>query len=358
MIQPLDKLFEMLNRLYFSRDQAFVFELFKSEINKVANTYFQPGQSYTDHDLFFQRFTVVWLDLLNRRRYPEAEYIWKFALGPAFQWENNNEPNKIHKGTPYYFWGVTAILNDKLEDGFLQMHQALEEDRKNIQPQAPQTPAYFFVTLDDSKIGQFFRPKVVEIGQYLFERMEEYRKTRNGTLDRSGFKAKFLECTDLSEEVFLLVYLLFKLKKLVETDIEQKRNVFSSLLHAKALFDICLVVEKVIEHKNPRSATKGAKLYFSDEIGFLSQKTSLMLVSHIGKLNNDFDGDFAGTLSDILDSKYAPTLSSIEEDLAIAYGIRNFGAHKLENQPVLCQRMVELSQRLLNALFFSIEKLY
>jgi len=351
----------MLNRLYLSGKQALLLNLLGNEIRKVANSYFQQGQPPAYYDQFFEKFTAVWLDLLNRRSYIEAQEIWRFALSLAFEWEdNNNQRHGIHKGTPYYFWGVTAILNDELEDGFLLMHQALEEDRRNIHPKTPQTPAYFFVTLDDTKVGQFFRPKVVEIGQYLLERIEEYRKTRNGTLDKSNFKAKFLECIDLSEEIFLFVYLLFKLKKLVETHIAWKQNVFSSLLHAKALFDTCLVIEKVIEQKNPESKVKGAKLRLSDEIKFLSTKkvASLTVGSRIGKLNADFDADFAGTLSNILDSKYTLTLSKIEEDLAIAYGIRNFAAHKVENQPVLYQRMGELSQRLLNALFFSIEKLY
>ncbi len=40
------------------------------------------------------------------------------------------------------------------------------------------------------------------------------------------------------------------------------------------------------------------------------------------------------------------------------YGFRNFGAHKVEDQPVVYQNFDEISRRILNALFFSIEKLY
>jgi hypothetical protein len=52
------------------------------------------------------------------------------------------------------------------------------------------------------------------------------------------------------------------------------------------------------------------------------------------------------------------TLQPIEEDLAITYGFRNFGAHKVEDQPVVYQNFDEISMRILNALFFSVEKLY
>jgi len=360
MSQALHDIFGMLNKFYFSGKQTLLFNLLYNEIQKTANSYLQPGQSHVDQDMFFNQFTVVWEDLIKKRRYEEAKEIWNIALRLAFEWENNNKPHMIHKGTPYYFLGVSEILNNELENGFLSMHQALEEDKKTLRSQTPSTPAYFFVTLDYTKQAQFFRFKVEEIARYLSDRIDEYRRTRSGGLNISDFKTKFLECTDLSEEVFLFVYLLFELKRLVlETDDRLKQNVFSSLLHTKILFDVCLVIEKAIEYKNPKSSVRGARLYFRDEVKFLSRKASLSLgKSTIGQLNADFGTNFEKTLSDILISKYSLKRSKIAKDLAVAYGIRNFAAHKLENQPVIYQNMKELSQRLLNALFFSIEKLF
>jgi len=359
MSQSLQSLFGTLNKLYFSGKQTLLFKLLFGELKKVAGGYFQPGQNYADQDFFFNQFTIIWEDLLRRQHYEGAKEIWDIALSLAFEWESSNKPYRIHKGTPYYFLGVTAILNEELENGFLFMHQALEEDRKTHNSQTPPTAAYFFVTLDFTKQAQFFRIKVEEIGRYLSDRIEEYRKIRAGALNISDFKTKFLECTDLSEEVFLFVYLLFRLKKLIlETDNRLKQNVFSSLVHAKILFDICLVTEKAVEYKNPESK-KGTKLFFPDEIKFLSREASLSVgKSTIKKLNTDFRNDFAKTLCDMLTSKYYLKLSKIEEDLAITYGIRNFGAHRLEDEPVFYQDMEELAQRLLNGLFFCIEKLF
>jgi len=361
MSQSLDDLFRRLNKLYFSGKQTLVLDLLHDEVEKVANSYFRPNQSYPDQDQFFDGFNEIWIDILRRQRYEEAGEIWKFALDLASKWENNNKPNKIHKGTPYYCLGVTAILNNKLEDGFLFMHQALEEDRRTHASQTPSTPAYFFVTLDyrQEELSLYFIPRVQEIAQYLFERIEKYRATGKGALDDNTFKTKFLECIDLSDEVFLFVYFLFNLKRLLETPIELKQNEFSSLLHAVTLFDLCLVVEKVIEYKNPDSTKMGAKLQFRDEIIFLSKEKYISKAKEILNLNDNFNENFSGTLSNLLESKYAHLkLSPIEEDLAIAYGMRNFAAHKLKSEPVLYERMGELSQRLLNALFFSIEKLY
>ncbi len=358
MSSELDTLFGNLNACYFLGKQKTTFRPFYSKLEEAANKYFQPNQSHADQDAFFNRFTRIWLDLIRKCRYFEATNVWNIALNLAFQWEQKNQSNTIHKGTPYYFLGVTAILNNELEHGFLFIHQALEEDKKALKNESPHTPAYSFVTLDYAKQEQFFRPKVEEISSYLSKRIDKYAKSRNGTLTIDQFKTKFLECTALSEEVFLFVFILFKLKLMLEIDDRLKQNVFSSLIHARLLFDICLVLEKAIEHKNPNSKP-GSKLFFPAEIKFLSQKASLSIKdSVIKQLSSDFDTDFAKTIDDILGSKHPLKLSDIENDLAIAYGIRNFVAHRVEDQPVLYKNLEELSQRLLNALFFAIERLY
>jgi len=79
-------------------------------------------------------------------------------------------------------------------------------------------------------------------------------------------------------------------------------------------------------------------------------------------LSNAFKSNFSNTLQSLLSSQYrfqdrtAP--QSIEEDLTITYGFRNFGAHRIEDQPVVYKNFDKISERILNALFFSIEKLY
>ncbi len=48
----------------------------------------------------------------------------------------------------------------------------------------------------------------------------------------------------------------------------------------------------------------------------------------------------------------------IEEDMAIVYALRHFGAHKLESQSIIYLRFPDICSRILNVFFFSIEKLY
>ena len=84
---------------------------------------------FDEHNRFFERFIPEWTTSLDQGKYNYAELIWEAVLDEALVWENSMS-ERIHKGAPYYYWGVTCILKEDLEKGFLLMHQALEEDRK------------------------------------------------------------------------------------------------------------------------------------------------------------------------------------------------------------------------------------
>ncbi|MGB2728941.1 MAG: hypothetical protein WBD09_10795 [Halobacteriota archaeon] len=200
--------------------------------------------------------------------------------------------------------------------------------------------------------------KVVEITKFVDEKLDVYRSSRGGTLTLPDLKSKFLEESALQEVVFYFVFESFRLKKLL-TEIDRRliQNVFSSLLQANTIFALCLIADNVIKQKN------STQWKFLDHLKVLSSKSSLSLDDQkIGELNGTFKNNFSGALQSLLSSQYhfqdgtAP--QPIEEDLAITYGFRNFGAHKIEDQPVIYQNINEISGRILNALFFSIEKLY
>jgi hypothetical protein len=74
-------------------------------------------------------------------------------------------------------------------------------------------------------------------------------------------------------------------------------------------------------------------------------------------MNDEFNDHFEETMYDLLSGAY-PNLNDIERDFAITYGIRNNGAHRLESRPIIYNRTRELTQSMLNALFFTIENLY
>ncbi|MGB2727353.1 MAG: hypothetical protein WBD09_02610 [Halobacteriota archaeon] len=160
----IEDLGEVMNsqflRLHESHFSGHGFDL--SKFRDEALEFFDHNENdYRAHDGFFNNFTIIWRNFQSQGRFKNAEHLWDLALNVSYEWENKNQNKGIHKGTPYYFWGVTCILNGDLEKGFLLMHQALEEDKRTHKTKTPKTPAYSFVTLDYENQDQFFRPKVV-----------------------------------------------------------------------------------------------------------------------------------------------------------------------------------------------------
>lgn len=353
--ESMNSQFLRLHESHFS-GRGFDFTKFGSE---ALNFFEQNDGSYQAHDGFFNNFTIIWQYFLNQGRFKNAKHLWDLSLNIAYEWENKNQNKRIHKGTPYYFWGVTCILNGDFDNGFLLMHQALEEDKKTHKTDTPKTPAYYFVTLDYNELQQFFRPKVLEIAKFLSKILGMYRSQRNMSLSLNDLKSKFLEETNLQETIFSFVFSLFNLKKIFDIDKRLTQNVFSSLQDTNIIFNLCSIIENVIAYKNPNNG----KLTLYHQLNYLSSQASLSLDGNkLSNINRDRDTDFSRTLSDLLQSQYqfndGYSPSPIEIDLAVTYFFRNFGAHKIEHQPIIYENFEEITGRILNALFFSIEKLY
>lgn len=302
---------------------------------------------------------TFWKPAIVEGKYLLAESIWNDIFQIVYEWEHTHPGQRVHKGTGYYFWAVTCIQAGVLEKGFLLMHQALEEDMISYGIPNPPTPAYALVTLDHEKKDQYFRDKVEQTAQFVEEKLRIYLSTRSKLLSFPDFRAKFLNETTLQEEVFSFVYEAFHLRVLLkEISPNLTKNTYSSLLQAKTLLNLCLVIDNVIKQKNPNQKQ------FSDHIIFLSNQANLNLNDNRvkQKLNGSFRDDFPDTVQKIISSQYLfqdrSSLTPMEEDLALSYGFRNFGAHRLEDQPVIYENFAELVQRILNVLFSSVELLY
>lgn len=347
--QSMNAEFERLYRHYFIKD-IFNKNSFETE---CSNFFDRNDTNYAAHD-YFENFTIAWRKQLIEGRANRAEQLWQIAVEIAKLWEDKNQNKRIHKGSAYYFWGVTCILKEDFEKGFLLMHKSLDEDKKNPRINFRTTPAYAFVTLDSQKQDQMFRNKVSEITLFLDDMIQQNRKNRGGKLTLVDLKSRLLQNSQLEELAFLFVYELFQVKKLLaENDLGLTHNDYGSLLLAETMFNICLILDNLFKKKNP------SQWRYSDHLTFISHKKSLNLTqSKLGQINTSFKTHFSKTLDDLLKSRYTITLYPIEEDLAITYGFRNFGAHKIEKQPVIYQNLQSIVQRCLNAIFFAIESLY
>jgi len=354
----MNEQFQKLYNYYFS-GKGFEHSRFQSE----SLHFFNHNNSSNDLDSYFNNFMPLWQFLLQQGSFFYAEQLWEIAVSISKKWEEQqNQNRKIHKGAGYYFWAVTCILKEDLEKGFLLMHQALEEDRKNVNPANIQsTPAYSFVILDYEQQNQFFRKKVLEMAKFIEQKLNNYQNSRNGKLTMAEFKVKFLQNPGLIELVFLFVFELFHLKKLLSENRQGlTQNIYGSMLMVQSIFTFSLLIDNIIKNKyiiqDPNKQQR-----FMDLLIFLSGKANLNLdKSKMQDINRMSTHDFHHTLDYLLNSHplFKTKLQVIEEDIAISYGFRNTAAHKIRDRPYIHLNFNEIVDRLFNVFFLAVEKLY
>lgn len=356
----MNEQFQKLYNYYFS-GKGFEHSRFQSE----SLNFFNHNNSSNDLDSYFNNFMPLWQFLLQQGSFFYAEQLWEIAVSISKKWEEQqNQNRKIHKGAGYYFWAVTCILKEDLEKGFLLMHQALEEDRKNVNPTNIQsTPAYSFVILDYEQQNQFFRKKVLEMAKFVEQKLNNYQTSRNGKLTMAEFKVKFLQNPDLIELVFLFVFELFHVKKLLSENLQGlTQNIYGSMLMVQSIFTFSLLIDNIIKNKYNIQDPNKQQQQFMDLLIFLSGKANLKLdKSKMQEIINKMSTrDFHQTLDYLLNSQpvFKPKLQAIEEDISIIYGFRNSAVHKIRDRPYIHGNFNEIVNRLFNVFFLTVEKLY
>lgn len=337
---------------------AFDKEKFISEALSYFDAYLEDWPA---HDRYFENFTPIWRIPLQMGLFSRAEDIWTLALDSAYKWESTHTPRRIHKGTPYYFWAETVILRGDIDRGFLLMHQAYDEDMNTTDSPFPPTPARAFITLDHNQKEQAFRERVVEIATFLGNLLKQYRELRNRSLTLQRLRDSIFSVENLRHAVFSFVFVLFKLKAmLIDISPHLRHNTFAGLLETSLLFQLCLVIEAVVREKNPNESS------FREQMAFLSSSVGFRLnKERLGRINRDFGQDFTDFPSiteKLLRGIYTlPDGSGLQEseiDIALSYGFRNLGAHKVQGYEITYQQMEEITCRIMNVLFLAAECLY
>lgn len=348
----LDALFTQMHAAYMG-PTPFLWEEFKQTAAQyLSNT---PSRSNL-HDAYFGNFTHVWNQLLAGGRFDEAETLWEMALDPALQVEKQSPGHEIHKGTPYYFWGMTAILRGDIDKGYALMHRAVEEDVATTQTQIPDTPAYALATLNWAKQDQAFRQWVFTQAQFLNEKQNRYSALYARPFTLEDFRQRFLSSPP-TENVFLFVYTVARLMRLGNAPEHTVQSRFAGQLFLSLFSDMLVTIETALKSKNPTGRS------FIDHAEYLSQKVGDPISNaRLRELNAMFNKAFDATLIAALDGTLhfpdGTGLSRLQAEIAIAYGLRNRAAHDIFPTPAMWQRFSGIMQSLFNVIFAMVDYVY
>jgi hypothetical protein len=313
------------------------------------------------HDSYFSHIAAI----INNTFFPRelwhrAEAFWRRVVQPALDWETRHPGRFIHKGTPFYFWGMAAISRGELDMGYPLMHQALQEDIRTQRNQRPNTPAYAFATLDYTKLDQAFRDWTEYQARFIEPILENYHLAYARGLNLDDFQRRFLVSPPSLDIVFLFAYALGRFSLFDRVPPYARQNDFTSQLELNLLFDIVLVIDASIKARDPNPDDNNFSLYAT----FLSCRAVLGLTQQNiqGEINPAFQANFNLALDNILNGIFhfqdGTGLTGLARDLAVAYALRNYGAHNISSVPTVQLRFSEICQSLFNTLFLTIETLY
>ena len=136
---------------------------------------------------------------------------------------------------------------------------------------------------------------------------------------------------------------------------QAKRNPFVGQAQLNLLFDLLLVIDTAIKEKNST-----ARNFFSCAITSRSRRSS----THSGALaevNHQFNDNFEATLGAALDGTLtfqSLILDRLQCDVALAYGLRNRGAHNIETVPTIWNDFDPVQNTVFRTLCATIDFLY
>jgi hypothetical protein len=366
--QPMDSYLKKLFTKFLSNFGEPYPELMKDscdELREITHSYFDnkidnpPGQ-----DFLFNNLTIIWKNYQNKGRLGEAQLFWQDILKIVQDWEEKRH-KRIHKGSLFYFWSQTAILQGQFDKGFFLIHSAYEEDVLTHKSELPATPAFKTVSLNYSAMDNLLYGLVEDWAKYLNEFIEKYQKLSDSKFSLDDFQNNFLNKPPDRETLFSFTYTLaryFYFDKYIPSAIVT--GDFASLFELNTLFDLVLVIDSFIYStlKKPGQNDWGFKnlakhLLLKSGIKNNDKNTS----DYLNEINTARKNNFEATLNLLLDQAFTyrdkTSPLRLECDIGLALCIRNYSAHKIGSFPVIRERYSEVRQSLFNVLFLAVEKL-
>lgn len=350
---------EFISKFQIPLNNKIFYEGFEEVFGKCLDNIKDDINSSQLQDAFFAEFTR-WMKSFsdeNYKAYDLCVLLWKKVYLLAINWENQNPGYILNKGTLYYFYGASYILINDFESAHILINQALIEDIRLNNGVTPDTPAFKYIYLSpeqDHALNHIVNSKI----EFLTFRIEEYNNICNINLTFLEFQEKFLKNPNFVDESLLFSFVLSKYLHSSKYIFNSFINNFTSINCISILFDITIIIEKLLYNILKIDKLKAL-------IQSFSKKCTLNITVDIDKLNTQINQDFNNTLNTILSNSYLINiknkqigLSEIEKGLYLVYAIRNYRAHNISANSIILQNHNEIFEYILQTLFFVVDKLY
>jgi len=317
--------------------------------------------SYTFN--FFEQCCVS--KYLDNNQHMVGIGFWQSLLLIIKNWEDQNKPITIHKGTPYFFLAENYLIIGDRDSGFVYLYNAIEDDKKLTSIGYPEkSPAYMTATMsDESENHMFFLVREVRLllGNYI----SEFRNVYNPNFTMTDMDTKFLKNPQLNNIVFFFVYnFLYLFDEKRNTRRELLHNDFSRLKILDLFFNIVLTIDEILRYSHEQH-TGNVVNDMNKGVSWLCERNNWMSESDLRnfwgenylKINKD---DSNTVIPKLLQKTEQYNGNPVPKEVFViltAYHLRNFAAHNITQQQILTSNYDEILEQLLMALFLAIDSL-
>lgn len=355
--------------------------LFVPQVSNTSNDVFDAVKIIKEQDNnaelaarvvnnLFEVFTIYWVEQLLKKGLDIIGIrYWHNILSIVDNWEKHNSPTIIHKGTLYYFLTENYLMTGNRELAFIYLYEAFKDDISlgKLVPSLnhpEEAPSYLTATIRANKNNHMYY-LVKDIRDKVEQYIAIFNKKFNRTFTMQEFDKKFLFNTDLSTVVYFFVFnflYLFELERYPRGIIE---NDFSRLKTLDITFNLCLIVDETL--KEAYSKSKGHSnqyihegiLWLCDSRGWMKSNDlqTFWKQSSLGRVaSDDPDAIIPKLLAET--EKYNGNLVRPEVfTLLVAYKLRNYGGHNINQQKIFSISYKEIIERLIMALLLCIDVL-
>ena len=315
-------------------------------------------------DFIFGIYGNSWAVMRGNGLHIQGANLLFTACRLAWKWEAEKGA-LIHKGTPYYFLAQTLLEIGDIDTGFTFVFLAVEEDKRTYaefgDPQGYRSaPAYMFVTSVDNPNNSMYHlisGMILKMHDYFTSYQNEF----GGQINSLDFDRKFLQASDLEEIAFFFIFTLQQLIRLEKTTRpELLQNEFSKLRNLDFIFNLCLIVDKVLCKRfstSPRDTIANNVHEFSRALlGITDSNPSVLKRKLNVDINQQPDNVVPALLNGTLTYDGQPADRRLVP-MILVWHLRNYGGHNIKGQQVLITDFQKVVKEIMYALFLAVDAL-
>ena len=313
----------------------------------------------------FQELTIYSEKIKNEGRYVHACYYWLKIISLIYDGETKNYV-QVHKGHPYYFLAFYYLLNGDIETGFIYAYNAIKED-EIIGKYCPElgypqnAPIYLTVFLVDNRMNRMIA-FVKEFRKDLNFLISSYNKGFTKNFSIQDFDKKFLQNEsniNLEGTRYLFTFIFWSLEELRRKNKPQiQNNEFSKLRNLSWVFNLCLIIDKILEsnpHLGLENMGQNVEKLLTQHLRILSKKDLEKAKEECHwKKDPDEVLRFLLPMNLKIGSK---ELSNLAIHYLIAWRLRNYGGHEIQQQKCLVENFDEIFQILMRCIISAVDLL-